>query len=80
MEIDRNRRVVTPDACEGRAVRTTHVHHHDFPEVRAEGESTAAAGMNLANRLDRALDNTPSDYRRAVVTQATAESEFMVGR
>ena len=72
--------VVTPGACEGLAVRTTHLHHRDFPELRAEGESPVTAGTNLANLLVYALDNTPNDYRRAVVTQALADVRAFVAQ
>jgi hypothetical protein len=78
MDTDRNRIIVSPDVCDDRAIHATRLHHRDFPEIHAEGESVAAAGTYLANLLVRALDNAPSDYRRTVAAQALADVRAFV--
>jgi hypothetical protein len=80
MDTDRNRVIVSPDLCNDRAIHTTRLHHRDFPEMHTEGESPAAAATHLANLLVRALDNTPSDYRRIVAAQALADVRAFVSR
>jgi hypothetical protein len=49
------------------------VHHRDFPEIRAEGESHKAAATNLANQLTRALDSALTKWRRDAIEQAIVE-------
>ncbi len=46
------------------------VHHRDFPELRAEGESPRLAAAHLADRLTLTLDNVPSGWRREIVERA----------
>jgi hypothetical protein len=54
------------------------VHHRDFPEIRAEGESPAAAGTQLVNHLTRALDSALTIWRRETIEQAIADvQEFL---
>jgi hypothetical protein len=56
------------------------VHHHDFPEVRAEGQSTKEAAAHLANKLAASLDTALTDWRRQAVTQAIADVKDFVNR
>ena len=51
----------------------TQVHHRDFPEIRAEGETPAAAARNLSNQLARALDTALTHWRRESIGQALAD-------
>ncbi|MDG3005704.1 hypothetical protein [Paludisphaera mucosa] len=53
------------------------VHHHDFPEVRAEGQSTKEAAALLGNRLAAAMDTALTDWRRQSLTKAITDvSEY----
>jgi hypothetical protein len=47
--------------------------HRDFPEIRAEGETAAAAATQLVNHLTRALDSALTDWRREQIQQAIAD-------
>jgi hypothetical protein len=57
----------------GATAHSTSVHHRDFPEIRAEGESPAQAATNLANQLTRALDSALTQWRRETLGQAIAD-------
>jgi hypothetical protein len=48
-------------------------YHHDFPEIRADGESPGDAANQLANHLARALDTALTDWRRQTLSQAIAD-------
>ena len=69
MATDQDRVIVTT----GATAQATLVHHRDFPEIRAEGESPEAAATNLANQLTRALDSALTKWRRDAIEQAIAE-------
>jgi hypothetical protein len=56
------------------------VHHHDFPEVRAEGQSPKEAASHLANKLAASLDSALTEWRRQSVTQAIADVNDFVTR
>ncbi|HEX8200396.1 MAG TPA: hypothetical protein VF590_07910 [Isosphaeraceae bacterium] len=56
----------------GATARATQVHHRDFPEVRAQGETPEVAASHLANQLVRALDSAPP-WRRQRIEQALAD-------
>lgn len=62
--------IVQVGQCECHAVTTTQVHHHDFPELHAEGITAAEAGAHLKNLLLRTLDSVPSGPRREEFEQA----------
>ena len=47
MATDQSRVIVTT----GATAHTTSVHHRDFPEIRAEGETPTIAARHLANQL-----------------------------
>ena len=57
----------------GATANTTSVHHRDFPEVRAEGETPEVAAAHLANQLSRALDSALTPWRRQTIEKAIAE-------
>ena len=78
-EVDRTRVIVTSGPCECRAVRATHAHHRDFPELHAEGEDATEAGLNLTNLLLRARDNV-GGYRREAIENALLDVKEFVGR
>ncbi len=56
METDRNRVIVAEGACDCHSVHLTRVHHHDLPDIHAEGETPAIAAVDLAGQLTRILD------------------------
>ena len=39
MEAEQNRVIVAEGACDGHTVHVTRVHHQDFPDIHAEGET-----------------------------------------
>ncbi len=49
------------------------VHHHDFPEVRAEGQNPREAAGLLANRLAAAMDTALTEWRRQSLTKAITD-------
>ncbi len=69
MAIDLSRVIVST----GATANTTSIHHRDFPEIRAEGETPAVAASHLANHLTRALDSALTQWRREAVEQAIAD-------
>jgi hypothetical protein len=69
MATDEDRVIMTT----GATAAAIQVHHRDFPEIRAEGESPAVAAQNLANHLTRALDSALTKWRRDSIEQAIAE-------
>jgi hypothetical protein len=74
MSTDASPVVVTP----GLTANTTQVHHHDFPEIRAQGPTAKAAAQQLANQLTRALDSALTKWRRDTVQQAIDEVRAFV--
>jgi hypothetical protein len=65
-------RVIVSTATSGNRLHTQ-VHHRDFPEIRAEGETTAAASQQLVNHLTRALDSALTTWRREAIQSAISE-------
>jgi hypothetical protein len=64
----------------GATAHTTSVHHRDFPEIRAEGETPEVAATHLANQLTRALDSALTQWRRETIGQAIADVQAFVAR
>ena len=62
----------------GATSSTTRVHHRDFPEIRAEGESASVAAAYLVNHLTRALDSALTDWRRGTMQQAIADVQAFI--
>ena len=69
MSTEASKLIVTTGATAG----ATRMHHRDFPEVRADGETPAEAATQLANHLTRALDSALTDWRRETLNQAIAD-------
>jgi hypothetical protein len=74
MSTEPNRVIVTPGATS----QTLRVHHRDFPEIRADGQSAKAAASHLANKLALAMDTALTDWRRQTLGQAIADVEAFV--
>jgi hypothetical protein len=51
-------------------IRASEAHHREFPEIRAEGGSPAAAVQNLANCLARVLDTAITRHDREQIENA----------
>jgi hypothetical protein len=64
----------------GATAHSAVIHHRDFPEIRAEGETPAGAAANLANQLTRALDSALTQWRRDTIAQALADIEAFTTR
>jgi hypothetical protein len=52
---------------------TTQLHHRDFPEIRAEGNTSRAAATQLLNQLTRALDSALTNWRRDCIQNALTD-------
>jgi hypothetical protein len=57
----------------GATAHTAQVHHRDFPEIRADGETPEVAAGHLANQLARALDSALTTWRRETIEKAIVE-------
>jgi hypothetical protein len=74
---------MTTDTCRvivgpGATASSATVHHHDFPEIRAEGETPAQAAAHLANQMTRALDSALTNWRREALVLAIADIQAFV--
>jgi hypothetical protein len=69
MDTDANRVIVTA----GPTSQSLRVHHRDFPEIRADGQSAKAAASHLANKLALAMDTALTDWRQQTLGQAIAD-------
>jgi len=76
MATDSSRVIVTT----GATANTSQVHHRDFPEIRAEGESPAVAARYLSNHLVRALDSALTNWRRETIQQAIEDVQAFVAQ
>lgn len=65
-----DRLIVCVGRGESHSVATTQIHHRDFPELHAEGESVSEAGIQLSNLLSRELESLESDFHRDSIRQA----------
>ncbi len=75
-----DRVVITPVGYSVLTIRASAVHHRDFPEVQCEGDSPEDAASRLAERLARALDSAPSDWRREGIAQAIEDVRAFASR
>lgn len=73
MEPDRSRVVVAEGVCDCHTIHGTHAHHRDFPEIQADGESSAHAVAQLINQLATALDAVPDRWHRDTIAKAIAD-------
>jgi hypothetical protein len=69
MSNDTDSVVILPGATHG----SSQVHHRDFPEIRADGETPHAAAGQLVNHLTRALDSALTKWRRETIEKAITE-------
>jgi ribosomal protein L25 (general stress protein Ctc) len=76
MAADPSRVIVTTGATPD-AVR---VHHRDFPELQADGESAELAAANLAQDLSREIDVVADDLHREPLQQALADVRAFLER
>lgn len=76
MAIDLSRVIVAT----GATAHTTSVHHRDFPEIRADGETPVVAATHLSNQLTRALDSALTQWRRESIVQAIADVQAFVDK
>jgi hypothetical protein len=74
MDTEQSRVIVTSIGSSS----TASVHHHDFPEIRAEGASPKEAASLLVHQLTRALDSALIDWRRDRVKEAIADVQAFV--
>jgi len=65
-------RVIISTGSTGHAMQVQ-VHHRDFPEIRAEGETKAVAASQLVNHLTRALDSALTTWRRDTIQTAITD-------
>lgn len=71
MAVDASRVIV----ADGPTPPMVQVRHQDFPEIRSQGETPAAAAAQLVNQLTRALDSALTNWRRDAILQAIADVE-----
>ncbi len=76
MDTEADRVIVTP----GATAHTTRVHHRDFPEIQADGQSAKEAATFLASKLTLALDTALTNWRRQTLSSAIADVEAFVQR
>lgn len=70
--------IVTIGPCACSSVMCSKVHHHEFPELHAEGESSTEAGTQLLHQLRKALDSVQSGFRREAIEKAVDDvKEFI---
>jgi hypothetical protein len=70
MSAENDRVIVTHDVECGVGV---HVHHRDFPEIRANGADPREGALQLSNQLTRALDSALTKWRRDAIESAISE-------
>jgi hypothetical protein len=70
--------IATVGQCECHAVACCTVHHHDFPDAHAEGQTSVEAATHLLYQLRTALDSVQSGFRREAIEKAIVEvNEFV---
>ena len=74
MDTAANRVIVT----EGATASATRVHHRDFPEIQADGQTSGEAAAFLANKLEMALDTALTHWRRQTISKALADVRAFV--
>jgi hypothetical protein len=76
MAADPSRVIVTT----GATPHAVMVHHGDFPELQADGESPEAAAASLVRELTRELDSVADDMHREPLERALADVRAFTGR
>jgi len=72
-----NRVIVSEGPSEVCDVHAPHVHHHEFPENWAQGETVVEATWNLIHQFERCLDNASPDRRMAVESALADVQTFL---
>ncbi len=62
--------IISDGRSECHAIPTIRVHHRDFPEFWAEGNTAAEGAQNLINHLVRARAGVGSSWRRDPIDRA----------
>jgi virulence-associated protein VapD len=78
METDQDRVIVAEGAGDRHGVRLVRVHHQDFPDIHAEGETPAIAAAYLAGQLTRILDAPPDSVSRESVERALDDIRLFI--
>ena len=65
--------IVTQGPCEAHGVAHLCVHHRDFPENWAQGETIAIAARYLLNLFEMNLDSVGGSRHREGIEQAIAD-------
>jgi hypothetical protein len=61
-------------------IPATEVHHRDYPEVRARGDSLADAVRHLAHDMTRLSDTAVAAYDRESIDRALADVRRFVAQ
>jgi hypothetical protein len=72
--------IVTDDVCSRCGIKTIHVYHQCFPEMRVGGQSAEEAAERLARQLERCLDAVSDPLHREPVGAAIADVRAFLGR
>jgi len=80
MNVDPKRIIVTESCCHSCSVRTVHVYHEHFPEMRVEDISAEHAARLLVNRLEADRGRTPDSLHREAVRQAIDDLQAFLDR
>jgi hypothetical protein len=62
--------IVTTESVPPLSAPALSVHHRDFPEVSAHGDSPADCAHQLVAQLSRTIDSAPSEFQRTRLEQA----------
>ena len=80
MSADPRRIIVTETCCHACSVRTIHVHHEHFPEMRIEDISAEQAARHSVNRLEAARGTTADSLHREAVRLAIDDIRAFLDR
>ena len=80
MSADPRRIIVTETCCHACSVRTVHVYHEHFPEMRVEDISAEHAARLVLNRLEAARGTTPDFLHREAVRQVIDDLRAFLDR
>lgn len=58
---------------DGESPGSMSAYHHDFPEIRATGETPSVAASQLINKLQAAADTALSEWRQQQVADAISD-------
>lgn len=72
--------LVAPHTSPDRSVHGVEVHHRDFPELRAVGDTAEEAAARLCQEFCYELEAAGSAYRREAIEKAIAEIREFLGK